>query len=89
MFLVGCGASAMNCMGRKVLNDTRRVSPIMLRWVCERFLCACGPFLQYSLSWPYYGEIKEHREKEWPPALLWSELLKKKKDRYVANREKG
>ena len=47
------GASAMNGMGRKVLNDLERVSPIMLEMVCGRFMCVCGPFLQYSLSWPY------------------------------------
>ena len=47
-------ASAMNGIGRKVLNDLERVSPIMLEMgLWEICVCVCGPFLQHSLSWPY------------------------------------
>ena len=48
------GASAMKGLGRKVLNDVERVSPIILEMgLWEMFVCVCGSFLQSSLSWPY------------------------------------
>ena len=46
-------ASAMSDIGRKVLNDLERVSPILLEMGCWRLLCVYGLFSQYSLSWPY------------------------------------
>ena len=46
------GASAMNGMERKVLNDMERVSLIMLKMGLWQFFffCLCGSFLEYSLS---------------------------------------
>ena len=73
-------AFAMNGMGRKVLNDLEMVSPIMLEmgwW--ETFVCVCGPFLHYSLSWLYLWRDQRTQGKERPPALLRSELLKKER----------
>ena len=42
-------------------------------------MCVCGLFLKYSLSWPYLWRDQRTQGKERPPALLWSELLKKRK----------
>ena len=72
-------ASAMIGMGRKVLNDLERVSPIMLEMGWLDFFFLWGPFFQYSLSWPYLWQEQRTQGKERPPALLWSELLKKER----------
>ena len=65
-------ASVMNGMGRKVLNDLERVSPIVLEMGCwEAFVCDF--FLQYSLSWPYLWRDQRTQGNERPLALLWSE----------------
>ena len=46
-------ASAMNGMGRKVLNDLERVSPIMLEMGLWEICVCVWAVLEHSLSWPY------------------------------------
>ena len=66
-------ASAANGMGRKVLTDLKRVSPILLGWVVRKLLCMYGLFSLYSLFLPYLWQDRKTLGKERPLALLWSE----------------
>ena len=56
-------ASAMNGMGRKVLNDLERVSPIMLQMGLWEFFYVCvGRSCNILYLGHIYGEIKEQWE---------------------------
>ena len=73
------GESTMNGMGRKVLNDLERVSLIMLEMgLWEIFVCVWAVLAIFSILAISMERLK-NTGKERPPALLWSELLKRER----------
>ena len=66
-------ASAANGMGRKVLTDLERVSPILLEMGRWEILCMYGLFSLYSPFRPYLWQDRRTLGKERSLALLWSE----------------
>ena len=66
-------ASAMNGMGRKVLNDLERVSRIVLEMGCwETFLCVWVVLAIFAIVAISMARSK-NTGKARPLALLWSE----------------
>ena len=82
-------ASTMNDMGRKVLNDLERVSPIVLEMGCwETFFVCMGCSCNIRYRGYIYGEIKEHGERK-GHQLFYGASREKTKGRYFVDCEKG
>ena len=60
-------ASATSGMGRKVLNDLERVSPILLEMGCWETSVCMHCSRNFHHFGHIYGEIKEHRERKGHP----------------------
>ena len=83
------GASAMNGMGRKVLNDLERVSPIMLEMgLWEIFVCVWAVLVVFSILAISMVRLKNTGKGKATSSSM-ERAVNKKKGRYVANREKG